>query len=920
MSKSLVIVESPMKARTIGRFLPRDMRVLASMGHIRDLPESSLGVDVGDRFNPVYVLTSNGQRVAKELRKAAEGAEHIYLATDPDREGEAIAWHIREVIGDHTKGTFHRVEFHEITRGAIAAAFEAPGALDNNKVAAQQARRVLDRIVGYQVSPLLWRQIQKGTSAGRVQSVALRLICERERAIQQFVPVEYWNLNALFQPEPVPETFAARLVLLDGKKPEVPSADAANALATQLDAAAFRIVDVVKKPKRQSAPPPFITSTLQQSAGNSLRFGASQTMRVAQQLYEGVELGESGPTGLITYMRTDSVAVSQEAQTQAREYVQERFGAEYVPERPNVYRSRESAQEAHEAIRPTDVRRTPDAVAAFLSPPQLRLYRLIWNRFVASQMAPANILEHVVDVGAEGAHLTHTYLFRATARQTTFAGYLAVYDIKENDTNGNPDSDASRLPDVPQGTPCLLKKLDREQRFTEPPKRYTEATLIRELEQNGVGRPSTYATIFDTILGRDYVKNEKRILIPTPLGFAVVDYLVERLPDLFQIEFTASMESRLDEIESGKVDWTQMLKDFYTRFQDWLGEAPPPAAPSPENATAFVALFPDTIAWQPPEKRGRRTYDDRAFYLSLKEQLAKGKRLSDKQWLALLGLAARYAGQIPGLEDTARALGALPKLQELITAAQAAAARPAGETTAGVPDPSDMALLDVLSGINWDPPVRRGRRSFNDRKFYNSIHDQAASGRKLTPAQVDSIKKLVAKYQTQISEFSSVVARFDIKTAETGAGGGADQTDVGPLIRMIDSVREWAAPVKRGRRVYDDREFANSVREQFNRRGTLSDRQISALRKMLSRYREQIPDAGGLLQPPPKAKTAEPVNANCPECGAQLMRRQGRKGEFFGCSTFPKCRYTATSLPAADAATPAVADPSPPAAGPAGPG
>ncbi|OGV61749.1 MAG: DNA topoisomerase I [Lentisphaerae bacterium RIFOXYB12_FULL_65_16] len=916
MSKSLVIVESPMKARTIGRFLARDMRVLASMGHIRDLPESSLGVDVGDRFNPVYVLTTNGQRVAKELRKAAEGVDHIYLATDPDREGEAIAWHIREVIGDNTKATFHRVQFHEITRSAIAAAFDAPGKLDDNKVCAQQARRVLDRLVGYQVSPLLWKQIQKGTSAGRVQSVALRLICERERAIQQFVPVEYWNLNALFQPEPTPEQFTARLTLLDGKKPEVPNAEAANTLATQLEAATFRIVDVAKKPKRQNAPPPFITSTLQQSAGNALRFGASQTMRVAQQLYEGVELGESGPTGLITYMRTDSVAVSQEAQTQAREYVQERFGADYVPEKPNVYRSRESAQEAHETIRPTDVRRTPDVVASFLSPPQLRLYRLIWNRFVASQMAPANILEHVIDVGAEGEHLTHAYLFRATARQTTFPGFLAVYDAKESETNGN-DNEAARLPDVPQGTPCLLKELNRDQRFTEPPKRYTEATLVRELEQNGVGRPSTYATIIDTILGRDYVKNEKRVLTPTPLGFSVAEYLVKRLPDLFQIEFTASMESQLDEIESGKVDWTQMLKDFYTRFQDWLGEAPQPSAPSTENAGTFMVLFPDTITWQPPEKRGRRTYDDQAFFLSLKEQSAQGKRLSDKQWLALLGLAARYAPQIPGLEDKAKVLGVWPKMQELIVAAQAIAARPAGEAAAA-PDPADMELLQVLTNVNWDPPVKRGRRSFNDRKFYNSIHDQAASGRKLTPPQVESVKKLVLKYQAQIPDYANVVARLDIKPSENAATATADQTDVAPLIAMIDSVREWAAPVKRGRRTYDDREFANSVRDQFNRRGILSDRQIAALRKMLGRYREQIPDSGGLLQAPAKAKTAEPVNANCPECGAQLMRRQGRKGEFFGCSTFPKCRYTTASLPA-DAAATAPGQPQPPEPPPANP-
>ncbi|NLF17722.1 MAG: type I DNA topoisomerase, partial [Lentisphaerae bacterium] len=401
MATALVVVESPTKARTIARFVGRDMRVLASNGHVRDLPSRSLGVDIAGGFKLDYVLTSRGRQVAADLRKAARQATEIYLATDPDREGEAIAWHLMEVLKEAApKAHFHRVTFHEITRPAITASFAHPGEIAEDRVMAQQARRVVDRLVGYQVSPLLWREVRKGTSAGRVQSVALRLVCEREREILAFKPVEYWNLEALFETGQSKVELKTRLAQLDGAKPVIPDAETAGALATEIEAASFAVAAVTSKPRRQYAPPPFITSTLQQAAGGALRFSTKQTMQIAQQLYEGIDLGDGGPVGLITYMRTDSVAVAQEAQEQAREAIAVLYGKEYVPATPNRFRSRQSAQEAHEAIRPTDVQRTPEAVASYLTPPQLRLYTLIWRRFMASQMEAARQVDHAIDIEA----------------------------------------------------------------------------------------------------------------------------------------------------------------------------------------------------------------------------------------------------------------------------------------------------------------------------------------------------------------------------------------------------------------------------------------------------------------------------------------------------------------------------------------
>ncbi|MBO4344973.1 MAG: type I DNA topoisomerase [Victivallales bacterium] len=641
MDKVLVVVESPAKARTIGRFLGNDIQVQASMGHVRDLPQHSLGVDIEHDFEPQYELTANGKKVVKSLRQAAASADQIYLATDPDREGEAIAWHLQEILRSAGRGQFHRITFHEITRNAIERSFKEPGQIEMDLVAAQQARRVLDRLVGYQVSPLLWRSIKKGTSAGRVQSVALRLVVEREREIEAFKPEEYWNLDALFTfPELNNTQIHTRLFRLNGEKAVVSNAEQAQILADALESEGVKhkVARVTETPRRQAPPPPFITSTLQQACGSALKLGASQTMRIAQELYEGIELG-NGSVGLITYMRTDSVNVAKEAQNQAREYIAANYGAEYVPEKPNIYRSRKSAQEAHEAIRPTDVTRTPDSVSMYLTGPQLRVYRIIWNRFMASQMAAARQIDHAVEIESTGGRLDTLVFppeaktgtasvvcsFRAAARETIFPGYLKVYNIKEIGEEDNVEESTRPLPRLSEGMDCRLKDLQKEQCFTAPPSRYSEASLVKALELNGVGRPSTFATTVNMIQEREYVTKDKSSLTPTQLGFQVNDFLVEQMPELFDIGFTSQMEEELDQVEEGKLNWVKMLKEFYEKFQKWQGERKSATFHlSVEDARELLKLFSDDFVFDEPVLRGGKKYDDGKFKSSLEMQLEKG--------------------------------------------------------------------------------------------------------------------------------------------------------------------------------------------------------------------------------------------------------------------------------------------------------
>ncbi len=565
MSKGLIVVESPTKVKTLQKFLGREYVIKASVGHIKDLPEGELGVDLKKDFQPKYVIIPGKGKIVGELKKASKRVDNIYLGPDPDREGEAIAWHIAEEIGDEDKNVY-RVLFNEITKKAVLEALQHPGRLQQPKYEAQQARRILDRLVGYQISPILWEKVRRGLSAGRVQSVAVRIICEREREIQQFVSQEYWSITATLKGKESPVPFDAKLTKWKGKKVTLANESEALAIQKALETVPFTVSKIVQQEKRRHPFPPFITSRLQQEAYRKLSFYAQKTMWVAQKLYEGVELGEIGMVGLITYMRTDSPRISSEAVHQVRDWIKDRYGESYLPPKPNVYKSRKGAQEAHEAIRPTSIDLEPDKVKNYLDKDQWALYKLIWDRFVASQMASAVFLQTTVEIKADEA------IFTSVGTIPTFQGFMALY-VEGEDNNLSADrkdekEDAEkRLPVLSEGEALELLGLTPRQHFTQPPPRFSEATLIKELEEKGIGRPSTYAAILSTIKEKEYVKLEKGKFAPTEMGLMVNDLLVVNFPDILDVEFTAQMEENLDKIEEGEKGWVETLKEFYHPFQ-----------------------------------------------------------------------------------------------------------------------------------------------------------------------------------------------------------------------------------------------------------------------------------------------------------------------------------------------------------------
>jgi DNA topoisomerase-1 len=566
--KSLVVVESPAKARTISRILGSDYDVRASIGHVRDLPERDLGVDVANGFSPKYVVPKEKARTIKEIKDAAKKASSIYLATDPDREGEAIAWHLREAAEIMEAD---RVVFHEITPEAVQEAFRHPRSIDMNLVDAQQARRVLDRLVGYRLSPFLWRKVRKGLSAGRVQSVAVRLVAEREREILNFMPVEFWTIEAELEKQGVPPAFRAKLSGIAGKKDklEIPNEMESERLVAALRSSTYTVEKVQTKAQNRRPAAPFITSTLQQEASRRLGFTTKRTMALAQQLYEGISVDGEGEVGLITYMRTDSTNVASSALAEARAFIAEKYGADFVPSSGRVYTKKvKGAQEAHEAIRPTSVRREPDAIRRSLNNDQYRLYNLIWQRMVASQMADAVFDQTTVDIHASSSGAP-TYLLRATNNQLRFPGFRQVYiegrdDDEEEDLGNNP------LPELSASDPLKLNKLDPKQNFTEPPTRFTEASLIKALEEKGIGRPSTYAPTMSTIQDRGYVEKDGRFLKPSELGFVVNDLLVDHFPDFVDAGFTAQMEDELDDVAEGDRKWQPVVEQFYTPLEKRL--------------------------------------------------------------------------------------------------------------------------------------------------------------------------------------------------------------------------------------------------------------------------------------------------------------------------------------------------------------
>lgn len=561
--RSLVIVESPAKAKTLKKILGSSFQIKASVGHIRDLPEKKLGVDIDNDFEPMYEVLPAKANLVEELREAARNSSTIYLAADPDREGEAIAWHVSMILSN-PNAVVHRIEFHEITKTAILEAIQHPREIDYHRVNAQQARRVLDRLVGYKLSPLLWKKVSKGLSAGRVQSVAVRLICEREAEIEAFTPVEYWTIATELKKKAGDElSMVANLVKIDGEKAEIPDEATSKALVKTLESQPYTVEAVNTRESRRKAQPPFITSTLQREASTRYGYPVKKTMQIAQKLYEGLDLG-SGPEGLISYMRTDSTRISDEAQEAAREFIVAQYGKDSYPETPNVYvrKGKQNVQDAHEAIRPTVISRTPDSVREHLSEEQYRIYAIIWNRFMASQMEAAKIRTKTVEVTCKNL------LLRGSDSQVIFKGYMAVYQSDEEE-----GVTRSALLDVDKGDALVSSKIEPKQHFTEPPPRFNEASLVKTLEELGIGRPSTYAPTIATVQDRGYVFMENKALKPTPLGKAVNMVLVKHFQDIVDVGFTAAMETKLDDIESDALPWQGVIRDFYTPFEATLKQA-----------------------------------------------------------------------------------------------------------------------------------------------------------------------------------------------------------------------------------------------------------------------------------------------------------------------------------------------------------
>ncbi len=565
MSKPLIIVESPTKVRTIKKYLGKDYNVAATVGHIKDLPKKELGIDIAENFKPEYIVIQGKQKVIKSLKQAAAGTTEVYLAPDPDREGEAIAYHTADLL--KKKGRkFYRVLFHELTKAGINKAIASPVDLDENKFNAQQARRILDRLVGYMISPLLWRKVKGGLSAGRVQSVAVRIICERELAIQAFNPDEYWSITALLEGD-IPPDFTAKLSKKAGKKIEIPDKKSSDKILGELEKEEFVVEKITNKTIKRNPAPPFTTSKLQQDAIRKLRFTAKKTMVIAQQLYEGINIDDGEPEGLITYMRTDSMRISEEAALEAQQFIKKTLGENYSLAKPRFFKNKKKVQDAHEAIRPTSVFNTPDKLKSYLSREQFLLYQLIWNRFVASQMKQALIDQNSLIIKAGD------YIFTASGSRVKFPGFMAIYLSADEEIKQKSDDAKKQLPELSQGMILNQKKLEPKQHFTIPPPRFSEASLVKELEENGIGRPSTYATILSTIRNKGYVELLKSYFRPTELGFIVNDLLVKSFPDLFDVEFTARLENNLDSVETADTDFVKVLSAFYGLFKKDLDAA-----------------------------------------------------------------------------------------------------------------------------------------------------------------------------------------------------------------------------------------------------------------------------------------------------------------------------------------------------------
>ena len=845
MPKALVIVESPAKAKTINKYLGKQFIVKASLGHIKDLPKSDLAVDVEHGFEPVYEIIEGKKKLMGELRAAAKGVDQIFLAADPDREGEAICYHLQEELrGDKKKPgpEFFRVMFNEITKKAVEKAFEHPTQVNTHLVDAQQARRVLDRLVGYKISPLLWDKVRRGLSAGRVQTVALRVIVEREREIRAFLKREYWSVDVdlLAKANPV---LTARLIKADDETPELPSQTVTDSVVSQLAGVDYIVKSVATREKKRNPVAPFITSTLQQESARKLRFSVKRTMTLAQRLYEGIEIGKEGAVGLITYMRTDSTRIGADAIADVRHYIAERYGANFLPPTPNIYKSKKEAQDAHEAIRPTSMAFSPEVVEKYLPEDEMKLYRLIWNRFVATQMMPALFDQTTIDVSAKGKNGVD-YTFRATGSVPKFDGFLKVYQEGKDQTDEDDEELKNRLPAVTEGEALGFQVIRPEQHFTEPPPRYNEATLVKRLEADGVGRPSTYATILSTIQEREYVSKDSGRFTPTELGMVVTDLLLESFDDIFDVKYTARMEEELDEIEEGKLDWRAAMGEFYKRFDKDLRHAETHMTDikrmeKPTDLTCEKCGKPLVIKWGKHGSflacTGYPDFSSKSIESDL-EKVHKDIELRRQRALKKIDLSIeKFKTRYPTLSIAWGQAGefivtpSAPRIPKVLEAALKKL-----ETEVAEKRLEDRGKIELrLEKLQARYPQMKG--------FYDLDLLDTAEGVALTVRR----KEEFCNYTRELT--------VDLPDLE-----GADLSDQGEEELCENCGRPMV--LKKGR---FGTFFACS----------------------------EYPDCKTTKQIGGTQKKDVPLDEKCPQCGNNLVMKYGRFGEFTACSNYPTCKY-----------------------------
>jgi DNA topoisomerase-1 len=842
-------VESPAKAKTINKYLGKQFVVKASLGHIKDLPKRDLAVDIEHGFEPRYEIIEGKRKLINELKQTAKNVEDIYLAADPDREGEAICSHLQEELSDGKKNgpRIFRVMFNEITKSAIQKAFEKPGQVDTNLVDAQQARRVLDRLVGYKISPLLWDKVRRGLSAGRVQTVALRVIVEREREIRAFIPKEYWTIDADLQAKK-PPLLAARLFRVNDQPAEIGSQQASDEVVSQLEAADYIVKSVGTREKKRNPVAPFITSTLQQESSRKLRFSVKRTMMLAQRLYEGVEIGKEGAVGLITYMRTDSTRISDDALRDVRQYIADRYGKEFLPESPNVYKSKKDAQDAHEAIRPTSMAFTPEIVEKYLAEDEMKLYRLIWNRFVACQIVPALFDQTTIDVAAKG-NKGSEYIFRSTGSVLKFEGFLKVYQEGKDQSDEEDEELKHRLPVVTEGEHLRFKALRPEQHFTEPPPRYNEATLVKRLESDGVGRPSTYASILSTIQEREYVQKEGGRFTPTELGMVVTDLLLESFDDIFDVSYTARMEEELDEIEEGKIDWRKAMSEFYERFEHDLKHAEKQMTDikrmeKPTDLTCEKCGRPLVVKW------GRHG-----------------------SFLACTG----YPDFSPRNADAD-----IEGLQKDIAKRQERARKDSDERSAKIKarHETELAKLAMQTGDS-DSKVQERRRKLNLR-YQKDLEGLLTLTKARKKKDREAIGLRLEKFKARYPQIEQFYDGLELKDTPEGMAFAPVKN-----LNFCTYTRELTVDLPDLDKANLSEQGEEEYCENCGRPMVLKKGRFGTF-FACSGYPDckTTKQIGGAQRKPD-----QPLEEICPQCGNHLVLKTGRFGEFTACSNYPTCKY-----------------------------